>query len=929
LVSRRAALREILPAEIMVAEPVATERFGPYVVYERLGVGGMATVHRALERGGDGSERVVALKRLLPHLADDAAFVKSFVREAKLASLLQHVNIVQIYELGRVGGEYFISMEYIDGRDVRRLLRHARRAVGPPPVDVAVGIVIQLCDALDYAHNKGDDAGALNLVHRDISPSNVIVTRDGTIKVIDFGIAKAQGRHTRTHTGKVKGKLAYLAPEAVTSTRDLDARSDLWAAGVILHELLTARPLFACKNEYETLLRVQKGEIAPPSTFNHACPPELDEVVLRALARDPDERFASAAELRAELHAVRRSHQLRSGGREIAEWIEWAFSVEAPANPVDGRDTPGSLSPPSRSKPRKPAVDEEAVEAAWGSDDSGVNGGPVLLDDVPDVSEKHRAPDLRVTPRMSDPSLDDIPTPVPTHGELTRERTASEIVPLETRLGAEPLEPPAPPAPAPAPAPAPKRPRTLPGVQVAEPLPGDTFDDDVGASFAIDHLEPITTPVARRLHEDIEEVLELHPQPEHVIPVVRFSKRQAAQQDPTSASASALASNGGRATGAAPAIDVARAVDTARWKRAAIVAAGIVVVGGAAVVAYVATRGGDDEPAVGARVAQPPDSARATAVVAFDITPTDADIVVDGRVAHAGSPWRAELAVGVHEIEIRHARYKSKKTSLELAATARVTPVHVGLDPLSETSTPESTSATLVITTVPAGLVAVIDDRVQPSPTPIRTTVAPGAHTIAVRANGVDVWRHKFTAEPNVDYEYNPTLELARKRAVDPPPPPAPRAPAPVTPPPATPPADDAAAEATQHEPPPAPTNDDPPVAPPPAPPPVTPPPQQPSAPPPSPRSTAPAVVPSTAVTKRSGAVPTLSPTRADDLPTTISAKVCIDTSGRVATAEVLSKIDHRSAAELADAIRTWTYAPYTSGGVAVPACFIVSFRVK
>ena len=145
----------------MAADVAAEEQFGPYVVYERLGVGGMATVHRALERGVEGFERYVALKRLLPHLAEDASFIKSFVREAKLASLLAHINIVQIYELGRVGTEYFISMEYIDGRDVRRILRHARRTTGAPPLHVTVGLMTQLCDALDYAHHKADDAGSL------------------------------------------------------------------------------------------------------------------------------------------------------------------------------------------------------------------------------------------------------------------------------------------------------------------------------------------------------------------------------------------------------------------------------------------------------------------------------------------------------------------------------------------------------------------------------------------------------------------------------------------------------------------------------------------------------------------------------------------------------------------------------------------------
>src|SRR4029077_6201463 len=268
------------------------------------------TVHRALERGAEGFERIVALKRLLPHLAEDASFIKSFVREAKLASLLNHVNIVQIFELGRVGTQYFISMEYIDGRDVRRILRHARKVTVPPPTHVTVGLLLQLCDALDYAHNKVDDSGhPLGLVHRDVSPSNLLITSAGHLKVIDFGIAKAQSSQLRTQTGRVKGKLAYMAPEAIAG-RDLDARSDLFAAGVIAHELLTARPLFASKNEDQTLIKVQRGDIMPPSTFNQGCPAELDAIVLRALARDPDERFSNANEMREELLRMRRCYNL-------------------------------------------------------------------------------------------------------------------------------------------------------------------------------------------------------------------------------------------------------------------------------------------------------------------------------------------------------------------------------------------------------------------------------------------------------------------------------------------------------------------------------------------------------------------------------------------------------------------------------------------
>ncbi|MDQ3339514.1 MAG: serine/threonine protein kinase, partial [Myxococcota bacterium] len=387
----------------------------------------MATVHRALERGIEGFERIVALKRLLPHLAEDASFIKSFVREAKLASLLNHVNIVQIFELGRVGTEYFISMEYIDGRDIRRILRHARKVTGPPPIHVTVGLMIQLCEALDYAHSKVDDQGhPLGLVHRDVSPSNLLVTSAGHLKVIDFGIAKAQSQQLRTQTGRVKGKLAYMAPEAV-SGKELDSRSDLFAAGVILHELLTARPLFASKNEYQTLLKLQRGDIMQPSTFNQACPPELDSICLRALERDPDQRFTSAADMRDELHALRRKLNLQTGHRDVAQWVTWAFSIEAPSasfGALGSRDHSVSFDAKHmRRTPQPRREDDEAVEIAWGGgeDAEGSGGAPVVLDDVPDVSDRHEN-SMAARLAFSDAMLgeDDIPASTPSDGHGSR-----------------------------------------------------------------------------------------------------------------------------------------------------------------------------------------------------------------------------------------------------------------------------------------------------------------------------------------------------------------------------------------------------------------------------------------------------------------------------------------------------------------------------
>jgi serine/threonine protein kinase len=398
------------------------EIFGPYEVYERLGVGGMATVHRAKERGIEGFERIVALKRLLPHLAEDASFVRSFVREAKLASMLQHANIVQLYELGRVGHVLFISMEHIEGRDIRKLLRRARKVAGPPPVPVVISLMTQLCEALDYAHRRLDgDGQPLGLVHRDVSPSNVLITESGHVKVIDFGIAKAQSSHLKTQTGRVKGKIAYMAPESVRG-QDLDARSDIFSAGVIAHELLTARPLFSTKNEYETLLRVQRAEIDPPSRFNPDCPPELDELVLHALERDPADRWATAGQLRDALEHLRVQLGVSATNREVSSWMEWAFSLDEPPSttlrrrgdsssfsavsetipsnvfspisrsgsvsgrlpsPVDVVTLPGV---PERARAGKRRDDEDA-DMAWGSlEEVTPLGGNMELDDIPDVS---------------------------------------------------------------------------------------------------------------------------------------------------------------------------------------------------------------------------------------------------------------------------------------------------------------------------------------------------------------------------------------------------------------------------------------------------------------------------------------------------------------------------------------------------------------
>lgn len=305
----------------------ATEEFGPYVVYERLGQGGMATVHRA-EKRGVGIRKPIALKRLLPHVAADPELVKLFVDEARLASRLHHANVAQTYELGKVGETFFIAMEYASGPTLTQVVRQSQKAAGEIPLTVTVNILSQICEALDYAHNLCDESGqALHMVHRDVSPANIIVTNTGVVKLIDFGIAKATISRVKTQTGFIKGKFGYIAPEYISGK--IDKRADLFAVGVVAHELLSGRRLFEGKDDFETLANVRDMRPAPPSAFNAHVTADLDDIVMTALARDPDQRWQSAAAMQVALANVAREFGVVVGGPQLAEWIEWAFSQVA------------------------------------------------------------------------------------------------------------------------------------------------------------------------------------------------------------------------------------------------------------------------------------------------------------------------------------------------------------------------------------------------------------------------------------------------------------------------------------------------------------------------------------------------------------------------------------------------------------------------
>ena len=281
------------------------DRFGQYEILERIASGGMAELYKAKRTGVEGFQKIVAIKKILPHLADDEEFVTMFADEAKLAAQLNHPNIIHIYDLGKIqAGGYFIAMEYVDGRDLRAIQQAGRELGVPLPVPLAVYIASKVASALDYAHRRRDAEGhELNIVHRDVSPQNILISYEGDIKLCDFGIAKAASKASKTQSGALKGKIQYMSPEQAWG-KPIDRRSDLFSLGVVLHELLTGERLFHGDTDINILEKVRVAEIAPPSRANPEVPQNLDAVVLKALAREPDDRYANASDLLRDLDSV-------------------------------------------------------------------------------------------------------------------------------------------------------------------------------------------------------------------------------------------------------------------------------------------------------------------------------------------------------------------------------------------------------------------------------------------------------------------------------------------------------------------------------------------------------------------------------------------------------------------------------------------------
>jgi eukaryotic-like serine/threonine-protein kinase len=366
-----------------------SKQFGRYRIVKHLATGGMAKVLLATATGIEGFARHVVIKQIDPQYSQTPTFVQMFLDEARLAASLHHHNIIQVHDIGKEGSTYFFAMEYVHGEDLRNLLIANKTRKEQTPLEHAIAIITAAASALHYAHDHcGPDRKPLNLVHRDVSPSNILIGFDGNVKVVDFGIAKTALASTETRAGDIKGKLTHMSPEQCLG-KAIDRRSDVFALGIVLHELITVRRLFRGESDYERMKGVIEDTIPPPSKYRPDLPAELDWIILKALERDPAHRYQTADELRVALERFAINHNLRCSTSALADYMKQLFGErpepwlvddnppEVAADPIT-MSVPASMQPITQGFPviemvpaapaERPAVDDEPVSKtpmAW------------------------------------------------------------------------------------------------------------------------------------------------------------------------------------------------------------------------------------------------------------------------------------------------------------------------------------------------------------------------------------------------------------------------------------------------------------------------------------------------------------------------------------------------------------------------------------
>lgn len=343
-------------------------RLGQYLLLEKLATGGMAQLYRGKIVGVQGFEKIIAIKQILPHLTAEKELVDAFIDEAKLAALLNHQNVVQIYDFGKIEDSYFISMEYLFGKDLRATLAKSRGKEMPLGIQNALHIAARICAGLDYAHKLKDFQGkALNIIHRDISPQNIFITYEGEVKILDFGIAKAASQSTITQLGMIKGKVAYMSPEQAAGN-PIDHRSDIFSVGILLYEMLSGKRMFQ-GDTMQILAKVRKAEFDPPEAALPGLPVTLYKVLHQALAKEPSERYQTCGDFLADLEECMVGLEIRPSPRALGLYMKGLFAEEITAEGDVMREavTAGAAQGPAPSVtvvPAATAEPERAISAA-------------------------------------------------------------------------------------------------------------------------------------------------------------------------------------------------------------------------------------------------------------------------------------------------------------------------------------------------------------------------------------------------------------------------------------------------------------------------------------------------------------------------------------------------------------------------------------
>jgi len=398
--------------------------FGRYALLKRIAIGGMAEVFRAMTYGVAGFEKLIAIKRLLPHMSQDEQFIDMFINEAKLAAILSHGNIVQIYDFGSIKGQLYIAMEYIHGQDLSRLILRLRQEGYAPPHELVCHLLLQVLDALQYAHQPRKLGGRrTTLVHRDISPPNILLSYSGEVKLADFGIAKALRETSNTGSGVLKGKYGYMSPEQVRGER-VDQRSDIYSLGVCLYELLTQREMFTGRSEMDILEKVRSGKFARPREFDSSIPRRLEQILLRALQLDPRQRYQNAAEFRQEVEQFVIDKKYHFSAAWLADFMREIFGEKIALQQVE-LDEEMKLAERMRPDPERLAAIEAEMEQEV---ETLIHRRPLLFDGEDSV-------EFDQGQQEDDEDEDDASTVMATREELLRAQAGGEAPPGREKPG--------------------------------------------------------------------------------------------------------------------------------------------------------------------------------------------------------------------------------------------------------------------------------------------------------------------------------------------------------------------------------------------------------------------------------------------------------------------------------------------------------------